>query len=224
MKFKNADGTWNGIPAFKGEDGNPGPQGPPGPEGAPGPKGDPGIGVPTGGSAGQVLTKNSNTDYDFRWDNGSSVKAVTVDNYTKGMEEENSILAVYKPDHAIDPNTELLLEPGRYIMDQGMKISITDYVTEPNNTKQHTVYLKFENTTSDTTYTCGAAYFNFYDRFGNFIGSVALGLYNEVDNTNTFQPRYVGTMGFALEDGSYPAFYIALTQTVIESSSTNGGN
>lgn len=44
--------------------------GPPGPEGAAGPagpKGDPGEGVPTGGTAGQVLTKGSATDYDTVW-------------------------------------------------------------------------------------------------------------------------------------------------------------
>lgn len=62
-----------------GEQGPPGPQGPPGADGkdgqdgAPGPKGDkgdkgdPGVGVPTGGSTGQVLGKLSNDDYDTGW-------------------------------------------------------------------------------------------------------------------------------------------------------------
>ena len=38
-----------------------------GPEGPAGPQGDPGPGVPTGGTAGQVLTKDSGTDFDTSW-------------------------------------------------------------------------------------------------------------------------------------------------------------
>lgn len=38
--------------------------GPPGKDGAPGEKGDPGPGVPPGGSAGQILRKRSDEDYD----------------------------------------------------------------------------------------------------------------------------------------------------------------
>src|SRR5687767_4391202 len=38
-----------------------------GAEGDPGPAGDPGEGVPTGGTAGQVLTKDSGTDFDTSW-------------------------------------------------------------------------------------------------------------------------------------------------------------
>jgi hypothetical protein len=37
-----------------------------------GPKGDSGEGVPAGGSTGQVLTKQSNTDYDSNWTNAGS--------------------------------------------------------------------------------------------------------------------------------------------------------
>jgi hypothetical protein len=65
--------------------GAPGPQGPQGPQGiqgiqgpagadgADGDDGADGVGVPTGGTTGQVLAKNSNTDYDTEWvDAGSS--------------------------------------------------------------------------------------------------------------------------------------------------------
>jgi hypothetical protein len=38
-----------------------------GPQGAAGAPGAPGVGVPTGGTAGQVLTKNSGADYDTGW-------------------------------------------------------------------------------------------------------------------------------------------------------------
>lgn len=50
-----------------------GPQGAPGDDGAPGaagpqgPQGDPGVGVPTGGTTGQVLAKDTNADYDTEW-------------------------------------------------------------------------------------------------------------------------------------------------------------
>jgi len=43
-------------------DGQTGPQGP---------KGEPGVGIPTGGTAGQVLAKASGTDYDTKWVNQS---------------------------------------------------------------------------------------------------------------------------------------------------------
>lgn len=70
--------TDTGVPARgqKGDKGDTGEQGPVGPQGAQGtigPKGDtgadgaPGVGVPTGGTAGQVLAKVSSTDYDTEW-------------------------------------------------------------------------------------------------------------------------------------------------------------
>ena len=49
---------------LKGDPGDPGPQGERGPEGPQGPAGQ---GVPAGGTAGQVLTKKSGTDYDTEW-------------------------------------------------------------------------------------------------------------------------------------------------------------
>jgi hypothetical protein len=44
-----------------------GPEGPPGPTGPPGADGADGVGVPAGGTAGQVLTKDTSTDYDTSW-------------------------------------------------------------------------------------------------------------------------------------------------------------
>lgn len=44
-----------------------GPAGPQGPQGATGPQGPAGQGVPTGGTAGQVLTKVDGTNYNTRW-------------------------------------------------------------------------------------------------------------------------------------------------------------
>lgn len=61
--LKGAPGTPGtpGAPGQKGDPGNPGPKGDPGEPGAPG------QGVPAGGTAGQVLTKKSGTDYDTEW-------------------------------------------------------------------------------------------------------------------------------------------------------------
>jgi len=50
-----------------GETGPQGPEGPAGPKGDPGVTGPAGPGVPAGGTAGQVLTKKSGTDYDTEW-------------------------------------------------------------------------------------------------------------------------------------------------------------
>lgn len=77
------------IPGAQGPAGVAGPtgaDGPTGPTGPTGPKGDTGntgaagaagVGVPTGGVTGQVLTKNSNTDYDTTWGTSSVSNSVT---------------------------------------------------------------------------------------------------------------------------------------------------
>jgi hypothetical protein len=66
----------NGAQGPKGDTGATGPQGPKGdtgatgstgPQGETGPVGAPGVGVPTGGTTGQVLSKVSGTDYDTEW-------------------------------------------------------------------------------------------------------------------------------------------------------------
>ena len=55
----------------KGEKGNTGSKGANGASGSMGPMGIPGVGVPAGGTTGQVLAKNSNTNYDTEWVNQS---------------------------------------------------------------------------------------------------------------------------------------------------------
>lgn len=84
-----------GATGPRGPEGPAGPQGPEGPQGPigeTGPKGDPGPagqGVPAGGTAGQVLTKKSGTDYDTEWVNqsGGSSGYITFGGKT-GMEYE----------------------------------------------------------------------------------------------------------------------------------------
>lgn len=62
-----------GDPGPKGAPGDIGPEGPQGPKGEPGvpgaqgPKGDPGVGVPAGGTVGQVLAKSGDGDYETEW-------------------------------------------------------------------------------------------------------------------------------------------------------------
>jgi hypothetical protein len=61
-----------GIQGEKGEKGDKGKQGDKGIPGDRGPKGEPGVGVPEGGTTGQVLTKNSDEDYDASWETPQS--------------------------------------------------------------------------------------------------------------------------------------------------------
>lgn len=56
-----------GPTGAQGPQGETGPQGPAGPQGAPGQDGAPGIGVPQGGSTGQLLAKASSSDGDVIW-------------------------------------------------------------------------------------------------------------------------------------------------------------
>lgn len=68
-----------------GPTGKTGSQGPAGPAGETGPDGENGIGVPEGGTTGQILAKKSNTDYDTEWING-------------GGGGSSSLTPVYLPD------------------------------------------------------------------------------------------------------------------------------
>lgn len=63
----------------RGQQGAQGPQGPQGLQGIQGPQGPAGIGVPAGGTTGQVLKKKSNSDFDTEWGAGSSGSQVQAD-------------------------------------------------------------------------------------------------------------------------------------------------
>lgn len=78
-----ADGAQGpqGVKGDTGATGTQGPQGDPGAAGAPGatgPTGATGPGVATGGAAGQVLTKNSATDFDTVWASGASAPSSLI--------------------------------------------------------------------------------------------------------------------------------------------------
>lgn len=61
-----------GATGATGPQGETGPAGPTGPQGPQGEKGDDGVGIPSGGTTGQVLKKASGTDYDTEWGTASS--------------------------------------------------------------------------------------------------------------------------------------------------------
>jgi hypothetical protein len=72
-----ADGA-DGAPGPKGDQGDPGPAGADGADGAQGPQGDPGIGIPTGGTGGQILAKIDDTNYSTEWiDNWATYSGYT---------------------------------------------------------------------------------------------------------------------------------------------------
>lgn len=69
-KYKDSDGQWVYIPCLTGM------------QGEKGEKGNPGEGIPTGGTSGQVLAKNTNNDYDAHWINLPTTggeSSVTID-------------------------------------------------------------------------------------------------------------------------------------------------
>lgn len=76
----------SGVPGTPGVDGTNGVNGINGTNGADGTDGLNGVGVPTGGSTGQMLVKNSTADYDTKWANvpiggsgGTSITDATID-------------------------------------------------------------------------------------------------------------------------------------------------
>ena len=65
-----------GEQGAKGDTGATGATGPQGPQGIQGPTGATGPGVPSGGSAGQMLVKHSATNYDTEWSNPNQLPAI----------------------------------------------------------------------------------------------------------------------------------------------------
>lgn len=81
-------GVWPAGISIVGADGATGPAGPKGDSGNPGAAGDAGAagpGVATGGSAGQVLSKQSGTDFDTEWIDPPATGAVAPDGIITGL-------------------------------------------------------------------------------------------------------------------------------------------
>ena len=78
-----------GIQGPKGDTGDQGPTGATGAKGDKGDKGDTGEGVPEGGTAGQVLKKKSNTDFDTEW--GEAASPLTFDTDDFDVSAQNAV-------------------------------------------------------------------------------------------------------------------------------------
>jgi len=83
-----------GPQGIQGETGPQGPKGDTGDTGATGPQGPAGQGVPTGGTAGQVLTKNSGTNYDASWKNPSGGGVTVKDINIRNMSNAGGTIAI----------------------------------------------------------------------------------------------------------------------------------
>lgn len=79
------DGTTLELGIPQGAAGSDGADGAKGDTGATGAKGDPGVGVPAGGTAGQIMTKNSSTDYDSGWIDPPAAQVQSDWNASTGM-------------------------------------------------------------------------------------------------------------------------------------------
>ena len=80
-----------GIQGPKGDTGDQGPTGATGAKGDKGDKGDAGEGVPEGGTAGQVLKKKSNTDFDTEWGEAASPLTFATDDFDVSEQNEVSL-------------------------------------------------------------------------------------------------------------------------------------
>ena len=145
----------------KGDTGSTGPQGPTGATGPTGPQGAPGVGVPSGGSTGQVLKKASGTDYDTVWANESG-----------GGGTDNTAHFVFEIDdtnnNAVTPGTGVTISAIAAAASAG-KACFAD-VTYVSSTST-TVLLLADYNSSVLTFTGGA-----YDN------EMAVNLHGEVSN------------------------------------------
>ena len=97
-KGDKGDQGEQGIQGLQGPQGEQGPQGVQGPIG---PQGEPGIGMPDGGTTGQVLVKASNSDYDFEYkDTTDSVRPnshALVESTAVYSAINNALSSIYTP-------------------------------------------------------------------------------------------------------------------------------
>ena len=123
-----------------GADGATGPQGPEGPEGPQGPAGADGadgVGVPAGGSTGQVLAKSSGTDYDTYWKSfGTAGDALPLDGGDMTPDDESPYgvtTQTFKTNDSQRPDNSLrLVSSGSYQTDYSISGQWT--LTEFGNT------------------------------------------------------------------------------------------
>ena len=97
IKGDKGDKGDTGAQGPQGATGAQGPQGETGPQGPEGPQGPQGVGLPEGGTTGQVLAKETNSDYEFEW---KSFGSAANKDYTPNVAPDNHNLvesnAVYQ--------------------------------------------------------------------------------------------------------------------------------
>ena len=121
-----------------GPQGDIGPQGPQGLPGLPGFDGAPGVGVPTGGTAGQVLAKNSNTNYDTGWTTpgaGSHPDLATHDALGLATQAElDAHGSAADPHTGYQKESEKAAASGYASLDAGTKVPIAQLPTGTSGT------------------------------------------------------------------------------------------
>lgn len=97
-----------------------GPVGPTGGPGPAGPEGPAGVGVPSGGTTGQVLKKKSGTDYDTEWANESGGGAVSsVNGQTGAVMLDAEDVGALPDDTPIPSKTSDLTNDSRFVNASG---------------------------------------------------------------------------------------------------------
>lgn len=143
-----------GAQGEQGPKGDTGAQGPQGPTGPQGPAGADGVGVPSGGTAGQVLTKIDGTDYNTAWQNASGGKlylhrvTLNIGNYFNNIK-----LFLLLNTETLLTNTTLPAFLNNHLMktEQNRLIIKTDIVKQ-NNLTYHNVGIYSLNGTARGAY------------------------------------------------------------------------
>lgn len=85
----------------------------------------PGAGVPTGGSLGQVLTKQSNADFDTDWQEVPSAPVSTVNGQTGAVVLDKTDIGLGNVDNTSDVNKPMSSATQTYV-DSNLQITIDD--------------------------------------------------------------------------------------------------
>ena len=119
----------NGEPGRDGIDGKDGEPGKDGEQGPMGPQGETGEGVPAGGSAGQVLAKKSDTDYDTEWVDQTGGSGGSSYTFTDGLTETDGTVKWDLSDRIAggDGNGSLEIGGSSYTMATGNKSFATGF-------------------------------------------------------------------------------------------------
>ena len=156
-----------GVQGEPGETGPEGPQGPQGEQGVQGPQGENGVGIPAGGTTGQVLAKKSGTDYDTQWADqtgGTSTRspkyllaAITTSGYISHSDMSDFVLT------ELENNTDnkLVIENNKIVVKQGvnhLRVGGTVFCEGLENTA-YIWGILFKGTTSFTNVINSGSYY-----------------------------------------------------------------